>query len=193
MIPWTIQSMEFSRPEYWSGEPFSSPGDFPDLGIKPRSPSLQADSLPAESPGKPKNNGVDSLCLLQRILLTQESNQGLLHCRQILYQLSHQGSLGCIRGRPIILEELFLSPEGNFWGYSQLWAGGIKALVLKWVWAMHTAIYNEVFGEHLAGTLNMPDGVGKHLRDSDHSVASGSNLLSCMGWNEHSKKRSSMQ
>ena len=40
----------------------------------------------------PKNIGVDSLSLLQGIFLTQELNQGLLHCRQILYQLSYQGS-----------------------------------------------------------------------------------------------------
>ena len=45
--------MEFSRPEYWSGYPFPSPGDLPNPGIKPRSPALQADSLPAEPPGKP--------------------------------------------------------------------------------------------------------------------------------------------
>ena len=54
--PWTVVcqaplSMEFSRQEYWSGLPFPSPGDLPDLG----------------------------------------SNPGLLHCRQILYHLSHQG------------------------------------------------------------------------------------------------------
>jgi len=45
--------MEFSRPEYWNGLPFPSPGDLPNPGIKPRSPALQADSLPAEPPGKP--------------------------------------------------------------------------------------------------------------------------------------------
>ena len=38
------------------------------------------------------NTGVGSLSLLQEIFLTQELNQGLLHCRQILYQLSYQGS-----------------------------------------------------------------------------------------------------
>ena len=43
-----IQSMEFSRPEYWSGQPFPSPGDIPNPEIKPRSPTLQADSLPAK-------------------------------------------------------------------------------------------------------------------------------------------------
>ena len=40
-------SMEFFRPEYWSGEPFPSPGDLPNPGIEPRSPILQAESLPA--------------------------------------------------------------------------------------------------------------------------------------------------
>ena len=45
--------MEFSRPEYWSGELFPSPGDLPNPGIKPRFPASQADSLPAEPPGKP--------------------------------------------------------------------------------------------------------------------------------------------
>ena len=59
---------------------------------EPRSPTLQADSLPAEPQGKPKNTGVDSLSLLQGIFPTQESNRGLLHCRQILYQLRYQGS-----------------------------------------------------------------------------------------------------
>ena len=49
MTPWTVAhqaplSMEFSRQEYWSGLPFPSPKDLPDPGIKPRSPTLQADS-----------------------------------------------------------------------------------------------------------------------------------------------------
>ena len=55
---------------------------------------MQADSLPAEPPGKPKNTGVGSLSLLQGIFPTQKLNQGFLHCRQILYQLSYQGSHG---------------------------------------------------------------------------------------------------
>ena len=44
--------MEFSRPEYWSGQPFPSSGNLPNPRIKPRSPALQADSLPAEPQGK---------------------------------------------------------------------------------------------------------------------------------------------
>ena len=65
---------------------------FPTLESNPRSPALQADSLPSEPPGKPKNTGVGSLSLLQGIFLTQELNWGLLHCMQNLYQLNYQGS-----------------------------------------------------------------------------------------------------
>ena len=59
---WTVArlaplSIESSRQEHWSGLPFPSPGHLPDPGIEPRSPALQADSLPTELPGK-------SLCLL---------------------------------------------------------------------------------------------------------------------------------
>ena len=45
--------MELSRPEYYSGYLFPSPGDVPDPGIEPGSTALEADSLPPELPGKP--------------------------------------------------------------------------------------------------------------------------------------------
>ena len=67
------------RQEYWIGSPFLSPGDLPNRGFEPRSPTLQADSLPAETQGKPKNTVVGSLSLPQGIFPTQESNQGLLY------------------------------------------------------------------------------------------------------------------
>ena len=73
-------------------KPFPSPGYLPNPGIKPRSPSLRAVSLSAEPQGKPKNTRVGSLSLLQWIFPTQELNRGFLHCRQILYQLSYEGS-----------------------------------------------------------------------------------------------------
>ena len=82
----------FSRQEYWTGLTCPPPGDLPNPGIEPRPPALQADSLPSEPPGKPKNTRVGGLSLLQGIFPTQESNWCLLHCRRILYQLSHQGS-----------------------------------------------------------------------------------------------------
>ena len=56
--PWTVAcqaplSMGFSRQEYWSGVPFPSSGELRNPGIEPRSPTLQADSLPADLPGEP--------------------------------------------------------------------------------------------------------------------------------------------
>ena len=58
MTPWTVArqaplSIGFSRQEYWSGLPCHSPGDLPNPGIEPESPTLQVDSLPSEPPGKP--------------------------------------------------------------------------------------------------------------------------------------------
>ena len=80
--------------------PWNSPGQNTAVGklffvqgsSQPRSPALQVDSLPAEPQGKPKNTGIGSLSLLQRIFPTQELNWDLLHCKQILYQLSYQES-----------------------------------------------------------------------------------------------------
>ena len=59
--PWTVAyeaslSMGFSRQEYWSGLPFPSPGDLPDPGIEPGSPTLEAEALTSEPPGKPYLN-----------------------------------------------------------------------------------------------------------------------------------------
>ena len=58
--PWTVAhqaplSMGFSRKEYWSGLPFPSPGDLPNPGIESGSPTLQADALTSDPPGKPQN------------------------------------------------------------------------------------------------------------------------------------------
>ena len=133
--PWTVArqvplSMGFSRREYWSGLPRPPPGDIPNPGIEPRSPTLQVDSLPSEPQGKLKNTRVGSLSLLQRIFPTQELNPGLLHCRQILYQLSYQGS-PCVRikfwnltsknslyttGRPMKAQISLSWDEWSIWG-----------------------------------------------------------------------------
>ena len=91
-LPGSSVHGEFSR-QYWSGLPYPPPGDLSNPGIEPRSPTMQVDSLPFEPPGKPKNTGVGSLSLLQGSFLTEESNVGLLYCRQILYQLSYREPL----------------------------------------------------------------------------------------------------
>ena len=58
---WTVahqspRIIEFSRQEYWNDLLFPSPGDPPDPGINPRSPALQAVSLPSESPGEAQHH-----------------------------------------------------------------------------------------------------------------------------------------
>ena len=87
--PW-IQESSWNSPDQNTGvgSLFLLQGISP---IQRSNPGLP-DSLPADSQGKPKNTGVGSLSLLQGIFPTQKSNRGLLHCRQVLYQLSYQGS-----------------------------------------------------------------------------------------------------
>ena len=75
-------------------------------------------------PGKPKNTGVGSLSLLQRIVLTQESNQGLLHCRRILYQLSYQGSPNHL-GVHLIIQE-------NLWGLKCISDSLFSGIIFFW-------------------------------------------------------------
>ena len=86
-MDYTVHGLLQARILEWVAFPFSR--DLPNPGIKPRSLTLQVDSLPAEPKGKFKNTGVGSLAFLQQIFPTQESNRGLLHYRQILSQLSY--------------------------------------------------------------------------------------------------------
>ena len=87
MTPWTVTTRllcpwGLSRQEYSSGLPCPPPGDLPSPGIKPRSPALQVDSSPSESPGKPKNTGVGAY---PGNLPNPGINQILLHCRRSLW------------------------------------------------------------------------------------------------------------
>ena len=86
----TVHGILQARILEWVAFPFSR--DLANPGIEPRLATLQVDSSPAEPQGKLKNTGVGSLSLPQGIITTQESDQDLLHCRRILYQLSYQGS-----------------------------------------------------------------------------------------------------
>ena len=88
--PWTVHGILQGRTLEWVTFPYSRGS--PQPRIEPRPPALLAVSLPAEPQGKPKITGVGSLSLFGGIFLTQELNWGLLHCRQILYHLSYQGS-----------------------------------------------------------------------------------------------------
>ena len=66
----------------------------------------------AELPGKPKNTRVGSLSLLQGFFLTQELNWGLLHFRQILYQMSYEGKWLCMHGNS--KKEVYILCLGHF-------------------------------------------------------------------------------
>ena len=90
--PWTIHSPWNSPSQNTGGSTFpisrrsSQPRDRTQV-------SCTAGGLfPSEPQGKPKNTGVGSLSLHQKIFPTQESNWSPLYCRQILYQLSYEGS-----------------------------------------------------------------------------------------------------
>ena len=72
-MEYTVHGILQARKLEWVAFPFSR--GLPKPGIAPRSPTLQADSLPAESSGEPKNTEVSSLSILQWIFPTQESNR----------------------------------------------------------------------------------------------------------------------
>ena len=83
--PWTVAyqappSMEFSRQEYWSGVTFPSPGDLPNSGIKPGYPTLQADALTSEPPGKPKQ--------ITCIQITKSSKTKKIYIKLALFPIS---------------------------------------------------------------------------------------------------------
>ena len=80
-----------SQQEYWSGLPCPPPGDLPNPGIEPSSPTLQADSLSFEPPGKPKITGVDSLSLLQGEFPSPGIELRSPALQADSYQLSYQG------------------------------------------------------------------------------------------------------
>ena len=86
--------------------------------------SLQPHGLysPWNSPGQ--NTGVGNLSLLQEIFLTQESNQGILHCRWILYQLSYQGSpFSCVQLFVIPWTVTFQAPLSMGFPRQEYWSG----------------------------------------------------------------------
>ena len=77
VTPWTLAhqaplSMEFSRQEYWSGLAFPTPGDLPDLGIEPASPSLAGRFFTTVPPGKQKVAQWFSKCISTTEMLSQD-------------------------------------------------------------------------------------------------------------------------
>ena len=88
--PWTVAhqaplSMGFSRPEYWSGLPFPSPGHLPNSGIEPGSPELQADSLLSEPPGKSLKYLMLCKCYVNSCWLMTNSSFALWNVLEIFF------------------------------------------------------------------------------------------------------------
>ena len=141
-------------------------GIFPTQGSNPGL-TLQADSLPAEPPGKPKNTGVGSLALLQWIFPNQESNQDLLHCRWIIYQLSYQGSPGEAMGEA---HKSWCQLPSNIWLTSELCMCRVrlqnssKKKSQKTERAAETEIAAQCWGEGLSSSPTKLEELGKHFR-----------------------------
>ena len=115
--------MGFFRPEYWSGLPCPSPGDLPESGIEPKSPTLQADSLPSEPPGKPaqrgcNNNGNKEI---KCNMLDSSSNHPPDTCRRSVEKLSFMKPIPgakkvgdhCCRRRAARVALVVKNPPGN--------------------------------------------------------------------------------
>ena len=84
-VPWTVAyqgppSTEFSRQKYWSGLPFTFPGDLPDSGIEPRSPALQADALPSEHYSMSSSNCCFLICIQEQKILRRGGKNAQKNC-----------------------------------------------------------------------------------------------------------------
>ena len=137
------------------------------------------DSLLAEPQGKPKDTGVGSLSLLQLIFLTQELNQGLLHCRWILYQLSYQGS-------PVINTKSVQIPSHKKQNLTKQTIGILEKSFLSGL--RQLGYWESQFLGRLIGTLGVPkergvwnsQGGRKDIFLSPHCLGLYNNNVSCL-------------
>ena len=142
---YTVSGILQARILEWVAFPFS--GGSPQPRDRTRVSHMWAVSLPAEPQGKPKNTGVGSLSLLQGIFLTQELNPGLLICRQILYQLSQQGSPNMHWNRWLKIASIMQGaqpgslgqPRGVGWGGR--WEEGSRQRGHKYAYGWFTLLY----------------------------------------------------
>ena len=116
--------------------PCPPPGNLPYPRIEPWSPTLQADSSPTEPPGKPKNIGVGNRSLL---FLTQESNQDILHCRWILYQLNYNWNV------------IFIIYTWQYFPFTHLYIilVGDLLYIFIWRWTHDIFLYYFLITSHL--------------------------------------------
>ena len=111
------------RKEYWSGQPFPSPGGLPHSGVEPRSPALQVYSLPSEPPGKPMDCSIPGFSVLHYLsefaqIMSIESvilSNHLILCHPLLLLLSIFPSISCLGNLPVAL----LSKSNLPWGQKE--------------------------------------------------------------------------
>ena len=109
--PWTVThqvplSTEFSRQEYWSGYPFSSPAGLLNPGIKPRSPALQVDTLPLSHQGSPLELFLTLTSSLLGISSKKRSSEGQAKIFAQRYHLWHYLFLFIMKNSKHTLERL---------------------------------------------------------------------------------------
>ena len=124
---WTVQSLEFSRPEYWSvGSLSLLQGMFPTQGWNPGLPHCGLILYQLSYKGSPRILG--SLSLLQRIFPTQESNQGLLHCRQFftnwaIREAQNSGKCSKMSKNDVLRQILWVYHLLQIYGHLKRWKG----------------------------------------------------------------------
>ena len=124
-MDYTVHGIFQARILEWIAVPFSrgssQPSDWTQISC------IEGRLFTSWATGKPKNTGVGSLSLLQQIFLTQESNWGLLHCRQNLYQLLLLLLLKSLQSCPTLCDPIDGSPPGS------AIPGVLQARTLEWV------------------------------------------------------------
>ena len=108
MTPWTLAhqaplSMEFCRQECWSGIPFPSPAVLPNPGIKLGSPTLEADFLPSEPPGKPSFSVLSPLKIITICLLSSVQLLSRVRLFAASWITARQASLSITNSRSLLI------------------------------------------------------------------------------------------
>ena len=134
------------------------PSIFPNIN-ESESHSVMSDSLrphglysPWNPPGQ--NTGVGRLSLLQRIFPTQESNRGLLPCRQILYQLSYQGSSENKTATPLFLQKKYkikyTNKQENEWLKNKTEANISWPICFESICVYSVPLQNKTYGDNMS-------------------------------------------
>ena len=135
LIPWFIAyqappSMEFSRQEYWRGLLFPSPGDLPNVWIKPRSPALQADAVPSGPLGSNTSVLIKTRTITINTFVPMR-NKFIYFCSIKIWALGCDELLESIFCLLLVVEALFLQKV-----VEMLEEVAVDWLAVRWIWRM---------------------------------------------------------